>query len=103
MNMDSYTKGLITVFTFALLLNGLNPWINPTSASAKDEPMISEKSNGANCSSASKNSIKSLEAVNGVERLLGYIESSVNDIKLTVNGIDRKMNHSPASRSPDRK
>ncbi len=46
-----------------------------------------------------KNSIKSLDEVNNVKRLLGYIESSVNDIQLTVKGIDRKMNALPSFKS----
>ncbi len=32
-----------------------------------------------------------LEGMNNLERLLGYIESSVNNIQLTVKGIDRKV------------
>jgi len=38
-----------------------------------------------------------LEAADNTNRMLGYIESSVNEVKLTVIGIDRKMNKFPLS------
>jgi hypothetical protein len=48
--------------------------------------------NGSICSSQERKiSIKTLDGVNKLERLLGYIESSVNNIQLTVKGIDRKI------------
>ncbi|MBL7020072.1 MAG: hypothetical protein ISR86_05975, partial [Nitrospinaceae bacterium] len=34
---------------------------------------------------------QTLDGVNNVERLLGYIESSVNDVQLTISSIDRKL------------
>ncbi len=92
MIIDRYTKSLMTVFTLALLLNGVNPWINPPQAVAMENTTADGTKNGNNCSSQDrKNSIKTLEGVNNLERLMGYIESSVNNIQLTVKGIDRKV------------
>lgn len=101
MTLDRYTKFLLSVFAVALFLNGLNPWIQPPEAGARENAVVS--GGNADCSLASKNSIKSLEAVNDVARLLGYIESSVNEVKVTVNGIDRKMNEMPSFKSSDRR
>ena len=103
MKIDRYTKFLITILAFALLLIGLNPWIKPPSAGAMEVAAISEISTDTDCTSARKNSLKIIEAVNTLERLLGYIESSVNNIQLTVNRIDREMNNSSSSNSLDKK
>jgi hypothetical protein len=103
MTIDRNTKILLTVFTIALLLNGLNPWIYPPAAGAKENAAISGNSSDTDCSSARNNSIKSLDGIKNAERLLGYIESSVNDIKLTVNGIDRKIDKLPSFKSADRR
>jgi hypothetical protein len=96
MTIDKYTKFIMTLFTFALLLNGLNPWINPTPASAKENSTIKIKNIDSNCFSNNKVAAQTLDGVNNVERLLGYIESSVNDIKLTMSGLDRRLGESPA-------
>lgn len=103
MAIDRNTKILMTVFTVALLLNGLNPWVNPPKAVAKENAAISGNNKDTDCSSAGNNSIKSLGGVYNAERLLGYIESSVNDIKLTVNGIDRKIDALPSFNAADRR
>ncbi len=84
-------------------MNGLNPWLNPPEAGAKESAAISGSNNDADCSAASKNSIKSLEAVNNMERLLRYIESSISEVKLTVKGIDRKMNETSSFDSAGRR
>ena len=92
MTVDRYTKVIMTVFSLAVLLNGLNPWINPSQAVAIENTATNGTKNINHCSSQDrKNSIKTLEGVNNLERLLGYVESSVNDIQLTVKGIDRKV------------
>jgi len=92
MIIDRYIKVLMTVFTLALLLNGLNPWINPSQAVAIENTTTDGTKNGNYCSSQDrKNSLKTLEGMNNLERVLGYIESSVNSIQLTVKGIDRKV------------
>ena len=92
MAVDRYTKVIMTVFSLAVLLNGLNPWINPSQAVAIENTATNGTKNSNNCSSQDrKNSIKTLEGVDNLERLLGYVESSVNDIQLTVKGIDRKV------------
>jgi len=103
MKVDRYTKFLMTILAFALLLNGLNPWIRPPNAGAMEVAAISEKNTATDCSSARKSSIKILEAVNNLERLLGYIESSVNSIQITVNRIDRGRNKSSSSNLSDRR
>ena len=95
MTIDNYTKFIMIALTVALLLNGLNPWINPISAVASEKTTIITKNIDSNCSSNNKVSIQTLDGVNNVERLLGYIESSVNDIKVTVSGLDRKMSVLP--------
>ena len=92
MTVDRYTKVIMTVFSLAVLLNGLNPWINPSQAVAIENTATNGTKNSNNCSSQDrKNSLKMLEGMNNLERLLGYIESSVNNIQLTVKGIDRKV------------
>jgi hypothetical protein len=104
MIIDRYTKALMTVFALALLLNGLNPWTNPSQAVAKENTTTDGKKNASNCTSQDrKNSIKTLEGVNNLERLLGYVESSVNDIQLTIKGIDRKMSEHPSSHETERR
>ena len=103
MTANNYTKVLMTVFTIALLMNGLNPWLNPPEVGAKESSVTSGDNDDTHCISASKNSIKSLEAVNNLERLLGYIESSVSEVKLTVKGIDRKINETSAFDSAGRR
>ncbi len=90
MTIDKSAKILMTIFTCALLLNGLNPWINPTEADAVESAVNS--GNDSDCLASKKIATQSLEAVNNTKRLLGYIESSVNEVKSTVNAIDRKMN-----------
>ena len=75
-----------------LLLNGLNPWINPSQAVAIENTTKDGTTKASNCYSQDREiSIKTLEEVNNLERLLGYVESTVNDIQLTIKGIDRKM------------
>jgi hypothetical protein len=97
MTVDGYTKVLMTVFTLALLLNGLNPWINPSQAVAIENNTTDGTKNSSNCSSQERKiSIKTLDGVNKLERLLGYIGSSVNNIQLTVKGIDRKVSEYPS-------
>ncbi len=96
MRIDNYTKFILTALTVALLLNGLNPWINPTPATASEKSTIKTKKIDSNCFSSNKVATKTLDGVNNMERLLGYIESSVNDIKMTVSGLDRKMSVLPA-------
>ena len=104
MIIDRYTKALITFFALTLLLNGLNPWINPSQAVAKENTTTDGTKNASNCTSQDrKNSIKTLEGVNNLERLLGYVESSVNDIQLTIKGIDRKMSEHPSSNETERR
>ena len=103
MTIDRYTKILMTVFTVAVLLNIFNPWIDPPSAGAKESAEVSGGSNDTDCSAALKNSIKNREVINSLERLLGYIESSVNEVKVTVHGIDRKVNEMPSLKSADRR
>jgi len=95
MTIDSYTKFILTVLTVALLLNGLNPWINPTSAVAAEKATIETKKNDNNCFSNNKVATQTLDGVNNLERLMGYVESSVNDIKMTVSGLDRKLSELP--------
>ena len=90
---------LMILLIGVLLFNGLNPLIQPPDVDAKEVTAISGDNNDSDCSLAMKNSIKSLDEVNNVKRLLGYIESSVNDIQLTVKGIDRKMNALPSFKS----
>ena len=97
MTLDRNTKILLTVLTMAVLLNGLNPWIHPPAAGAKENTAISANSNDTDCSS------KTLDGIKNAERLLGYIESSVNDIKLTVNRIDRKIDTLPSFNASDRR
>ncbi|MBC8288166.1 MAG: hypothetical protein H8E42_11895 [Nitrospinae bacterium] len=84
---DRHTKVLMTILAFALLLNGLNPWINPSQAVAVETTVSKDN----NCSSDKKINTQTLDGVNNVERLLGYIESSVNDVQLTISSIDRKL------------
>ena len=102
MKIDRTTKFLMIVFTVAVLLNGINLWIQPPNVGAKELTTISDNNNGSDCSSAGNNSINSPEAVINLERLLGYIESSVNDIHLTVKGIDRKLDALPSLKSANR-
>jgi len=104
MIIDYYTKVLMTVFALALLMNGLNPWINPSQAVAIENIATNKTENSSNCSSQDrKNSIQTLEGVNNLERLLGYVESAVNDIQLTVKGIDRKMSEHPSGNVTERR
>lgn len=65
--------------------------MTPSYAKAKGDPISSVKHQDTNCSSALKNSIKSLEEISDLKRLVGYVESSVNDIKMIVNNFDRKI------------
>ncbi|MBC8283066.1 MAG: hypothetical protein H8E32_04575 [Nitrospinae bacterium] len=95
MTIDKYTKFLMTALTFALLLNGLNPWVNPTPAMAIENSTMKTKNIDSSCFSNNKVASQTLDGVNNVERLLGYIESSVNDIKLTMSGLDRRLNERP--------
>ena len=95
MTIDNYTKFIMTALTFAFVLNGLNPWINPTPAVASEKSTIKTKNIDSNCFSNNKVATQTLDGVTNVERLLGYIESSVNDIKITVSGLDRKMSVLP--------
>jgi hypothetical protein len=90
MIIDRYTKALMTVLTQALLLNGLNPWINPSEAVATENTATNKTENISNCSSQErKNSIQTLEKLNNLERLLGYVESSFNNIQLSLKGTER--------------
>ncbi|GJL78350.1 MAG: hypothetical protein NPINA01_13390 [Nitrospinaceae bacterium] len=102
MTVDRCAKIMMTVFILALFLNGVNPWIHPPKAVAKENTEISGNNKNADCSSSGNSSENSLQDVKGVERLLRYIESSVNDIQLTVKGIDRKIDALPSFKSADR-
>ena len=58
MTVDRYTKVIMTVFSLAVLLNGLNPWINPSQAVAIENNATNGTKNINNCSSQDrKNSI----------------------------------------------
>lgn len=102
MTLDRNAKILMAIFTIALFLNGLNPWLQPPEAGAKENTPISENNINSGCSSPGNGSIGSPEEVKNVERILGYIESAVNDIQLTVKGIDRKMDAVTSFKSADR-
>ncbi len=54
MIIDRYAKVLMTVFALALLLNGLNPWINPSQAVAIEYTATNKTENSNNCSSQDK-------------------------------------------------
>ncbi len=97
MKVDRYTKIIMTVLAVALLLNGVNPWIKPPSAGAAEVGAEKEVKAAFDCAAAGKNSVKSLEAIKTLERLLGYMETSVNNIQLAVNRIDRNMNNSSSA------
>ncbi len=98
MTLDRSTRFLFATFTFALLLNGLNPWLIPPEAGAREDAAAAVNVKPTDCSLARENSSKSLDGVNSVKRMLGSIESSVNDIKLTLAGVDRKVNKIPHGR-----
>jgi hypothetical protein len=102
MTLDRNAKILIGIFSFALLLNGLNPWLQPPEVSAKENTPISGNNIDPGCSSPLNGSIGNPEEVKKFERMLGYIESAVNDIQLTVKGIDRKMDAVSSFKSADR-
>lgn len=102
MTLDRNAKILMAVFTIALFLNGINPWLQPPEAGAKENASISVNKIDSACSSPEKGPIGSPEEVKNYERLLGYIESAVNDIQLTVKGIDRKMDAVSSFKSEDR-
>jgi len=95
MKIDNYTKFILTTLTIALLLNGLNPWINPTPAIASESSKNKTIKIDSNCFSNNKVATQTLDGVNNVERLLGYIESSVNNIQMTISGLDRKFSELP--------
>ncbi|MBT5028528.1 MAG: hypothetical protein HOL15_08235 [Nitrospinaceae bacterium] len=97
---DRYTKVLMTFLVIALFLNGLNPWISPPQAVAVEATDTGGKDN--DCSSYNKTSTETLEEINNMKRLLGYIESSVNTIQLTISGIDRKLNDFPSNSHKER-
>lgn len=99
MKFSSYTKLLMTALTLSLLLNGLNSWINPPNVAAKEVAANLGKSPDTNCSSAIEYSNENSIRIADLKRLIGYIESTVNDIKMTVSGIDRKMNKLPSHQS----
>ena len=101
MTLDRYTKILLTILTSAILLNGLNPWINPSPALAKDNSKIIKID--SNCFSKNKLATQTLDRITNLERLLGYLESTVNDVKSTVIGIDRKISEKDYSRSAEKK
>jgi hypothetical protein len=82
----------MTVFALALLLNGLNPWINLSQTVAIENITKDGTTKVSNCSSHDReNSLKTFKEVNNLERMLDYVESTVNDIQLTIKGTDRKM------------
>jgi hypothetical protein len=95
MSIDNYTKFIMTALTFALLLNGLNPWISPSQVFALENSAKEGKTSDS-CSSNNITTTQTLEGVNNAERVLGYIESTVNDIKLTISSIDRKLSALPS-------
>ena len=96
MTIDNYTKFIMTALTLVLLLNGLNPWVNPSQVFALENSAKIEKKTNDSCSSNNKVTTQTLEGVNNVERLLGYLESSINGIQVTISGIDRKLNNMPS-------
>ncbi len=91
MNVDRNTKILMIVIICGLFLNGLNPWIKPSDADAKEGTSVGLNKNSSDCYFARKNSIKNLDGINNIERLSGYIESKVNDIDQAISEIDRKL------------
>ncbi|MGV7222245.1 MAG: hypothetical protein ACQ9MH_12035 [Nitrospinales bacterium] len=103
MTIDNLTKSILSVIAVALLLNGLNPWINPPTASANEKDALAAKDTNKYCSSAKKNSVENLKETVDIKRLLGYIQSTVNDIDLAVMGIDRKINYLPSSNKENKK
>ena len=90
MIIDNFTKFIMVALSLALLLNGLSPWINPSQAVAVGITAVGEKEKN-NCASKDKITTQTLEGVNDAKRLLGYIESSVNEIKLINVSIVRKL------------
>jgi len=96
-NFAPFERILLSVFTFALLLNGLNPLAYSCRRESEGKCPSLASADSTECSSILKNSLMTLEAADNTNRMLGYIESSVNEVKLTVIGIDRKMNKFPLS------
>ena len=86
MNIDNFTKILMTILTFAF---------NPTPALAVEKSKNKTIKFDGNCFSNNKVASQTLEGVNDTKRLLGYIESSVNEIQMTISGLDRKMSELP--------
>jgi len=99
MKTNRYQNFLLSVLALALLLNVLDRWFTPSNAVAAENTYFERNKGHNNCLSVNKNSIKIMEGVNNAERLLGYLESSVNDIKFTVLGIERKLNSSVPNNS----
>ena len=69
MNIDNFTKILMTILTFALLLNGFNPWINPTPALAVEKSKNKTIKFDGNCFSNNKVASHTLEGVNDTKRV----------------------------------
>jgi hypothetical protein len=57
MIIDRYTNILMTILTMALLMSGLNPWINPSEAVATENTATNKTENINNCFSQEKNFI----------------------------------------------
>lgn len=102
MTLDRSAKILMAVFSIALFLNIINPWLQPPEVGAKENSPISKNNIDPGCSSPMSGSIGNPEEVKKIERMLGYIESAVNDIQLTVKGIDRKMDAVSSFKSADK-
>ncbi len=90
--MDHHLKILIAALGFALLAYGLNPWTNPANAATERASAQSGDNPKNNCSEILANSKNNQKTLATLERLVGYLESSVTDVKMTVNRIDRNLN-----------
>lgn len=98
MTPDQRTRVLFSAFTLGLLLNGLNPWLLPTNARANEKSPTSVNTQTADCTAAKEKfggDFGQKENKNLKMRLIS-MEASLNDIQLTLKGIDRKINKLPS-------
>ncbi len=87
-----HLKWLLLTLSFSLLAFGFDPLANSAKATTEGASTLSGEEIKNQCSEILKVSKSNQDSLATLERLVSYLESSVTDINMTVNRIDRKLN-----------
>lgn len=97
---NRYLIFIFLMLSLLLLFFGFYPLTNSANATTDQASSLTKNESKFQCAEVLKISKHNQASLKTLERLVSYLESSVKDIKMTANGIDRKLN--TASQTPSK-